>query len=71
LDEVQELWFSSNYRKESGDLLIEQLKRFKKIFVLTGTPLTGVDLINELGLKVIEIEKESKEEKDKYEFNLV
>ena len=38
---------------------------------MTGTPLTGVDLINELGLKVIEIEKESKEEKDKYEFNLV
>ena len=71
LDEVQELWFSSNYRKESGDELVKQLKRFKKVFVLTGTPLTGVDLINELGLKVIEIEKESKEEKDKYQFFLV
>lgn len=71
LDEVQELWFSSNYRKESGDLLVNQLKRFKKLFVLTGTPLIGANLIDELGLKVVVIEKENKEEKDKYEFKLI
>lgn len=75
IDEIQELWFSSGYRKEAGDSLKEQIGRFQKngakIIVMTGTPIVGSDFIDTYDFQPLEVEKEAKEEKDEYEITFI
>lgn len=75
IDEIQELWFSSCYRAESGDNLVKQIKRFQslgsKIIVISGTPIVGTDIFKSLGFETLEIQKKVVDEKDRYKFTFI
>ena len=72
VDEIQELWLSSNYRGETGDSLMNQLIRAKgkgcRIVVISGTPIGGVSIVEKLNLEVVEVIKTQIEDKDTYNY---
>lgn len=75
IDEIQEHWFASDYRRAASDDLEEQIKRFQsfgaKVLLMTGTPICVSKLVERLGLEVLIFDKEKYSEPDKYDIHMV